>query len=251
MLVVSNASLGNDPIKPSMVVRTASCTRGFAVAVNFEINSDGLICDTTCMYGFFANKSPPSPLLPPVVLVSLLFVLPAADRIIDPSVPNSADEVAELTVLDDAVGDDDGVRFPLPLLLVLLLFVLSSVPVVLLSLTTSFLSKFVSLSKEIGKLVSLMYSLARFKLSDSSNRWGSKKSPRPSSSSPPLPLLLLLLLFDGGRGGSLPPPIDDQRQLVVVVVVLVKEEEDEVVYDDGDNGRCRVDDIKYLPSASW
>lgn len=47
MLVVSNASLGRDPIRPRIVVRTASWTRGSAVAVNLAIRSDGLTFDTT------------------------------------------------------------------------------------------------------------------------------------------------------------------------------------------------------------
>ena len=51
MVVVSNANLGNDPMRPKTVERTASCTRGWAVDVNLDIRSEGDSLDTTCRYG--------------------------------------------------------------------------------------------------------------------------------------------------------------------------------------------------------
>ena len=63
ILVVSNANFGNDPINPRIVVRTASCTLGSDSAVNLAIKSDGLIFDTTCIYGFFANKLGEGPVI--------------------------------------------------------------------------------------------------------------------------------------------------------------------------------------------
>lgn len=71
-LVVSKAIFGRDPINPKMVVRTASWTRGSDSAVNLAIKSDGLILETTCIYGFLASRLgagpfplSSSPLVPP------------------------------------------------------------------------------------------------------------------------------------------------------------------------------------------
>jgi len=51
-VLVSNAIWGSPPIKFKTVVRTASCTRGDALAVNRDIKSEGVNLETTFRYGF-------------------------------------------------------------------------------------------------------------------------------------------------------------------------------------------------------
>ena len=188
ILVVSNAILGNDPIKPKIVVRTASCTLGSAVAVNFAITSDGLILETTCMYGFFAKMSD--------------------DGV--PSVPNNADDVAELLNFLPVLPAVNEVSAP---------DVVSNVGVTVGSLSSSSVSSCSSVcfssssvSKDNGKLVSLINSLARFKFSESGFRIGSKKSPKSPPPFLPSP-------SDGG-GRSLPPPTDENNCVLNLLLLL-------------------------------
>lgn len=131
MVVVSNANLGNPPIKPKMVVRTAFWTLGCACDVNLEMRSDGDNLETTAMYGLRATTSsegdPGSNSSP-----GLLLLLPG---------PTSAD-------------DKDGS------------FVVWEDEDLLSSSSSSVL--FSIMSKDIGKLFSLIYSRAFCILSDSS-----------------------------------------------------------------------------------
>mmetsp|Transcript_7891 Transcript_7891/g.16937 ORF Transcript_7891/g.16937 Transcript_7891/m.16937 type:complete len:227 (+) Transcript_7891:1123-1803(+) len=184
MLVVSKANFGKDPINPKMVVRTASWTLGSDSAVNFAIKSEGLMLDTTCMYGFLANKLgegtliSPSPLLAPP--------------------PNNADDVAFSLSREDAEDtiEEDSV--------------IKSTSLLSTSTSASSLSAFASavvsessfdssaaasapsppimLSKEIGKLLSFMYCRARFISAESGFFIGSRKSPKSPSSLLPSPL---------------------------------------------------------------
>lgn len=143
------------------------------MAVNLAMTSEGLIFDTTCMYGFLAKRSEGG----------------------DPSVPNNADELAELLNLesaDDDVKEEEAAD------------VVSMVVAVTASSSSSSSSSSSAVSKESGKLVSLINCRARFKLSESGLRMGSKKSPR----SPPLPLL-----SSEGGGGGRSPPMDEKRDV--------------------------------------
>ena len=134
MVVVSKANFGNPPIKPKIVVRTAFWTLGCACDVNLEIKSDGDSLETTAMYGLRATTSsegdPPGN------------NSPAAER---PAGTISADDNVESSF---AVEEEDEV--------LLLLFLFSSS--VLFSI----------MSKDIGRLFSLIYSRAFCMPSDSS-----------------------------------------------------------------------------------